>query len=352
MNERKTTPASPFWTRLCQRAIRFLPIAVVLLAPGCCSHFRCANERAVRPLPPEVAKQFSRPALPEATLSEAGLEISEHYLLSRFELAAITNGSCTNRTLVLDCFLPHGRSNSPVIVILPMLGGTYPLEKFFARYFARHGFASVLVHREDYENTPTSAPELNNLFRQCVLDNKRAIDWMETRPEFDTSRLGVFGVSMGAIKGALLTPLDPRIDASVLAMPGGDLPYILTYTTERGIARRRGEVMKNRQLTPEALRAELQQGMTCDPILFAQYVDPSKVLLVLAAMDSTVPIKKGLELRAKMGKPQTIVVASGHYTAALYLPYLRYRTVRFFKHRFEESGPAPSAASPVAKRAR
>ena len=107
--------------------------------------------------------------------------------------------------------------------------------------------------------------------------------------------------------------------------------------------------MKNRQLTPEALRAELQKGMTCDPIHFAQYVDPSKVLLVLAAMDSTVPIKKGLELRAKMGKPQTIVVASGHYTAALYLPYLRYRTVRFFMHRFE--GDRPSTSS-VAKRAR
>jgi dienelactone hydrolase len=353
MIERKNTrPGLPFCTRLCQRTIHFLPVAIVLLTSGCCGHFRCVNQGVLRPLPPEVVKQFSRPALPEATLSESGLEINEHYLLSRFELTAITNGSSTNRTLVLDCFLPHGRSNSPVILILPMLGGSYPLEKFFARYFARHGFASVLVHREDYESTPTSAPELDNLFRQCVLDNKRAIDWMETRPEFDTSRLGVFGVSMGAIKGALLTPLDPRITASVLAMPGGDLPYILTYTTEPGITRRRREVMKNRQLTPEALRAELQKGMTCDPIHFAQYVDPSKVLLVLAALDSTVPIKKGLELRAKMGKPQTIVVASGHYTAALYLPYLRYRTVRFFQHRFEENVRAPSATPSVAKRVR
>lgn len=320
---------------------KFLPIAILLLASGCCGHFRCVNQRPLRPLPPEVAQRFSRPAMPEATLSEAGLEITKHYLLSRFELAAVTNGSSTNRSLVLDCFLPHGRTNSPVIVILPMLGGTYPLEKFFAKYFARHGFASVLVHREDYESTPTTAPEVNSLFHQCVLDNKRAIDWMETRPEFDTSRLGVFGVSMGAIKGALLTPLDPRIDASVLAMPAGDLPYVLTYTTERGITRRRNEIMKARQLTPEELRAELQQGITCDPMHFAQYVDPSKVLLVLAAMDSTVPIKKGLELRAKMGKPQTIIVAAGHYTAALYVPYLRYRTVRFFKNRFQASARAP-----------
>jgi hypothetical protein len=133
----------------------------------------------------------------------------------------------------------------------------------------------------------------------------------------------------------LLTPLDPRIDASVLAMPGGDLPYILAYTTEHGISRRRSELLKSRQITEEELRAELAREITCDPMQFAPYVDPSKVMLVLAAFDSTVPIKKGLELRARMGKPQTIVVAAGHYTAALYLPYLRYRTVEFLKNRLK-----------------
>jgi len=138
---------------------------------------------------------------------------------------------------------------------------------------------------------------------------------------------------MGAIKGALLTPLEPRINASVLAMPAGDLPYVLTYSTEHGIARRRTEFLKTKNLTEEELRAQLAKGITCDPIHFAQYVDPRKVMLVLAACDTTVPIKKGLELRAKMGKPQTIVVASGHYTAALYVFYLRYRTLLFFKDR-------------------
>jgi hypothetical protein len=62
--------------------------------------------------------------------------------------------------------------------------------------------------------------------------------------------------------------------------------------------------------------------------------------MVLAAWDSTVPIKKGLELRRAMHKPETIFVASGHYTAAIYLPYLRYETVRFFKNRLKENSGA------------
>jgi dienelactone hydrolase len=312
----------------------FVSAAGLLLASGCCLHFRNAGQPSA-PVPPQAAAPFARPPVPETGVVESGLEFGSHYVLTRFELVALTNGTSTNRPLVLDCFLPAAQTNPPTIIILPMLGGSYPLERFFAKYFARHGMASVIVHREDYEATPATAPEVNKLFSQCVRDGKRAIDWLETRPEFDASRLGVFGISMGAIKGALLTPLDPRIDASVLAMPAGDLPYILAYTTEHGISRRRSALLKSRQITEEELRAELGKEITCDPIRFAQYVDPSKVMLVLAAFDSTVPIKKGLELRAKMGKPQTIVVAAGHYTAALYLPYLRYRTVQFLKDRLK-----------------
>jgi dienelactone hydrolase len=307
------------------------------LAAGCCLHFRNGGQNGAVKLPPQTAAEFARPSVPETGVLESGLESGEHYLLIRFELLGMTNGTSTSRPLVLDCFLPTGHTNPPTIIILPMLGGSYPLERFFAKYFAKHGLASVIVHREDYESTPATAPEVNKLFRQCVLDGKRAIDWLETRPEFDASRLGVFGISMGAIKGALLTPLDPRIDASVLAMPAGDLPYILAYTTERGIARRRSELLKTRQITEEEFRAELGQEITCDPMRFAQYVDPARVLLVLAALDSTVPIKKGLELRAKMGKPRTIIVGAGHYTAALYLPYLRYRAVQFFKDQLKGS---------------
>ena len=307
--------------------------AAALLLAGCCGHFRCARNHKIAPVPSEIAKEFSRPSIREAEVRETRVHTNEYHLETQFEMIAVTNGSSSSRALVLDCFLPKRATNPPVILILPMLGGKYPLERFFAKYFARHGLASVIVHREDTDGTPETADAVNTLFHQTVLDNKRAIDWLQTRPEVDASRLGVFGVSMGAIKGALLTPLEPRIDASVLAMPAGDLPYILTYSTEHGIARRRTEFLKAKNLTEEELRAQLAKGITCDPLRFAQYVDPKKVMLVLAAWDTTVPIKKGLELRAKMGKPQTIVVASGHYTAALYVFYLRYRTLLFFKDR-------------------
>ena len=314
-----------------------LSLVVAVTLSGCCGHLRCSRKAISAAVPPEVAMEFDWRRVSEAVVGEEEVERKQNYALTRFELSGLTNGSATNRPLVLDCFLPLQTTNPPVIMILPMLGGSYPLERFFAKYFAKHGLASVLVHREKYDGPGQSAEELEYLFRQTVLDNKRAIDWLETRKEIDVSRLGVFGISLGAIKAALLTPLEPRVDATVLALPAGDLPYILTYTTERGIARRRAELLRERQWTEQQLREHLESILTCDPMRYAPYVDPKKVLMVLAAWDSTVPIKKGLELRKAMHKPETIFVASGHYTAAIYLPYLRYATVRFFKDRLKEN---------------
>ena len=59
------------------------------------------------------------------------------------------------------------------------------------------------------------------------------------------------------------------------------------------------------------------------------------VLLILAACDTIVPFKKGWELRRGMGKPETVVVLSGHYTALLYLLYIRSTAFEFFQSHFE-----------------
>jgi dienelactone hydrolase len=312
---------------------------IAAFASGCCCHIPCASSRLPStPVPRQVAAEFDVPRQSETVLGESVTESNGTYRVQRVELAPALNGSATNRALTFDCFVPLRVTKPPVVMILPMLGGSYPLEKFFARYFAKHGLASVIVHREEIDTIPISPADLNDLFRQTVLDNKRAINWLEDRPEFDATRLGVFGVSMGAIKGALLAPLEPRVDAAVLALAAGDLPYILTYTTEPGISRRRAEVMASQNLTEATLQEKLRAGMTCDPMRFAEYADPKKMLLVLATCDSTVPINKGMELRRAMHKPETIFVAAGHYTAVIYVPYLRWQTVRFFKRQFAAQG--------------
>jgi len=174
--------------------------------------------------------------------------------------------------------------------------------------------------------------------RQMVIDHRQVVDWFERQPELDANRLGIFGVSMGGIKGALLVALEPRIKAAALGLAGGDLPYILTHTTESGLVRRREQELKTRNITIEESEQQLRSILTCDPIRYAEFVDPRKVMLVLANNDTVVPIQKGVELKEKMGNPETIFIPGGHYTAVLAIPYIKSQSMQFFEKRFQEAG--------------
>jgi dienelactone hydrolase len=52
------------------------------------------------------------------------------------------------------------------------------------------------------------------------MDLGRSIDYLETRPDIDTTRLAFYGVSMGAAEGARLVAVDPRFKTAVLASGG------------------------------------------------------------------------------------------------------------------------------------
>lgn len=53
------------------------------------------------------------------------------------------------------------------------------------------------------------------LYGMMMFDEYRALDYLASRPEVDGSRLGAFGMSMGATKAWWLAALDPRINLCI-----------------------------------------------------------------------------------------------------------------------------------------
>jgi dienelactone hydrolase len=53
------------------------------------------------------------------------------------------------------------------------------------------------------------------IYIQTTRDYRRAIDYLELRPDIDAKRIGVLGYSMGGAHAHLLTGTDPRIKATV-----------------------------------------------------------------------------------------------------------------------------------------
>ena len=239
------------------------------------------------------------------------------------------------RPVGIECYMPRTVKVAPVVVILPILDDkAYLLERYFARYFAKRGFAALIVERVRSELI-TDGKQINSMLVQAVCDSCSVLSWIQTRKEFAAGQIAVFGVSLGGINGMLLAAIDQRVRVAALGLVGGDLPSILRYSQDGawrggGITKRREEYLKRNQITPEEFESELRKNIRWNPLFLAPSVNPEKVLLILARCDRVIPFEQGLKLWRAMQKPETLILASGHYSAMVYLPYLRRAIVEFF----------------------
>jgi formylglycine-generating enzyme required for sulfatase activity/dienelactone hydrolase/predicted Ser/Thr protein kinase len=77
-----------------------------------------------------------------------------------------------------------------------------------------------------YQNTlerghPDAGPNAGrDYFVQSIKDARRAVELLASRPDLDSSRLGYFGISLGASAGLRVLALEPRLRAAVLAATG------------------------------------------------------------------------------------------------------------------------------------
>lgn len=321
--------------RLKNHICQLFLIAALLSSLYGCAHF---------PADPDYPEP---PPLPEKTLASYSyhkyqgeyenkiLEKKPHYILQQISFPSNHNILQLQHDITIDYYAIDSVEKSPIILVLPIFGGNNNIASTFASYFAEYGFATAIVHRQNKYKKMKYMQHTEQIMRQIVFDHKQAIDWIESRPELDTSRIGVFGVSMGGIKSALISALDPRITTSIIALAAGDLPYILTHTDEKRIRKERETVLEERDLSAQELQQELAGKIECDPINYAQYIDASRTLMILARFDSTVPFHKGVELKEKIGNPETIYLLSGHYSSIIYLPYVKYQSRKFLQRQLQ-----------------
>lgn len=313
-----------------------LGLGLVLLT-GCCHLSMSSRPFPAQPLPENLADRVATCVPDDFCVQEISAQTNHTIFEQRLDLTFEPGVSGTNGVIALDCFQPR-RTNSPlpVVLILAVSGGDYKIEHHVARCFARNGYAAIVIRRPESDRSFTTGEQINGLLKWSVQNDVRVADWIETRPELDAHRIGVFAVSLGAIQGAIFATVDPRVRAAVLGLTGGDVADILTHTWHRTYVKRRDVMLRDEHLTLPELQQQFAETILCDPIYFAPYVERKKILLVLAVFDHVVPFKNGQELRDKMGKPETIYLLAGHFTALMYLPYLEGEALDFYRDRFNE----------------
>ncbi len=136
-----------------------------------------------------------------------------------------------NERVIAHLFLP--RNTPPPYSVVAIMGGSgimdaikrvedfeYPYE-----FLVRSGRAVIIPA---YSGTLERGPSADDLpavqererSLRWSMDLGRTIDYLETRPDIDSRKLGFYGVSAGASHGVRLIAVDPRFKAAVLSSGG------------------------------------------------------------------------------------------------------------------------------------
>ena len=206
---------------------------------------------------------------------------------------------------------PKTEGKVPVILFLHGLGGSRADSAKVAPLLAGQGVAIVSIdaaHHGDRraEGGAMFSADLEMMvkgFRQTIIDNRRALDYIASRDDLDAERVVLVGVSMGGILGSMVASLDERILAPFLIVGGGDLVGIL-QTSEIGVAQ---EIRQQLQ-SSEAVR---EQAAFIEPTNFIANLSPRPLLMLNGRDDKIVPAAAGEALFAAAQEPKRIVWYEG-----------------------------------------
>ena len=239
-----------------------------------------------------------------------------------------------NNTVHCEYYLPQREKPVPGVVVLHILGGDFELSRMFCHGLAHRGVAALLLKMPYYgpRRPPSVArrmidkdPELTVAgMTQAVLDIRRATAWLGSRKEIDQDRLGLFGISLGGITGALVAGVEPRLKHVCLLLAGGDIGRIAWESPE--VKEIRQYWLKQGKTQEDFLRAM----EIIDPVKYGANVRGRRILMLNAKEDEVIPKPCTLALWESLGQPEIVWYSGGHYSVARHLLDAIRRVTDFF----------------------
>ena len=325
----------------------FVPIPglLALALLGACASTEPMPETYGSPksFPKEYLAEFCYEPAP---ISEEMVLIKEKksYRIYEMVIDAGLDGSDDESPLKFEYYEQKTETTSPVVLLLPILNGQKHVMRPFATHFAKDGYAVIIVDTVQRKTLLDDLKDPEAAIQLTIQRHRRVIDWAESKPEIDTTRLGVFGASLGAFNALFLAALDERVSVASIALAGGSLPYVLVNSNEPRIEKAVAGVKEELSFDDEQLGEYLAEEIVTDTLLVAPHMHADRVLMVLAKRDKAVPYDSQLNLHDAMGRPQAITLPTGHYTAAAYIFYLRSRVLEFFNQKLADQTSYGTAA--------
>jgi len=258
------------------------------------------------------------------------------HLLVKFPSLLSTPEYPQNQTVYAEVFLPRTGNRMPAVLILHSWGVQRPdIELSLARMLAQKGFVTaVMTLPYHMQRTPAGylsgelmivpdPQQMRDTMRQATLDACRLIDWLQTQPQVDSERIGIVGISLGAIVGALVLAVEDRMGAGVLVLGGANLAHVLWRSPLTMSVR---SELRSKGTGYERLRDELA---SVEPLHYLRGQYGHRVLMINGRFDLVIPREDALALRRALGEGPLLWLNTGHYGPALVRPALFNLVARF-----------------------
>ena len=217
-------------------------------------------------------------------------------------------------------FYPSRTSNSPAVVVVHSLaeGRRSFLHRQLHRmaaYFAQRGIAAAVMELPYHmRRLPRGVSNLRlytgsdaralNAYDQAAADISTVAEWLRKAPGVDSAKIGIVGLSLGAILTHLAMGRDVSLSAGVAILGGGDLDRL----------RRESLLARLLHPNPPPLTDEMRASLDrIDPLTFAHMNRPRRVLMIQASRDLFVPPSTATALREALGRPPIRWVDTNHF---------------------------------------
>ena len=266
-----------------------------------------------------------------------------------------------NNTIPADYYLPKNLKPGvkyPAVICLHILDGNEPLTDLVCSVLARRGIPAISFKLPYYGSRgmpgkgPNALAENPKMFLGAIAqageDVRRTVDLLASRKEINPERIGISGISLGAIVAASSAGAEPRLHRAALMLAGGDLARIIHHSRETRTLSR----MIN-QLPPDERREVEEAIALADPLHSAAELRDrardGRVLMLNASEDEVIPRQCTEKLANVLGIADRVVwfEGLGHYTAMAELPRALKLTAEFFAADMPETAldePPPATA--------
>ena len=120
---------------------------------------------------------------------------------------------------------------------------------------------------------------------QSVVDLRRAVDYLQTRPDVDKTKIGYMGFSQGAMLGAVFGGVESRVNAFCLLVAGGGFVDLVNNIDRYPVLKAHWPIER----TPDVMKRVIEISNVTDPIYFVGRIAPRPLMLIVAKHDEIIP---------------------------------------------------------------